>query len=223
MKIMGTEKLIQRLTDSAYPVSPLPAPWIRVILWLSVSVPYIVLVVYVMSPRADLMAKAVEARFLIEQGAALATGIAAAIAAVACTIPGYSRKILILPMLSLAVWLGALGQGCLSAWAQFGADGLFVKPDWYCFPAIVLVGSIPAVTMTAMLRRGAPLMPHTAVALGGLAAAGLGNFGLRLFHPQDASVMVLIWQFGTVAILACAAGACGHYLLNWRSIIFVAR
>jgi hypothetical protein len=56
-----------------------------------------------------------------------------------------------------------------------------------------------------------------------LAAAGLGDFGLRLFHPQDANVMVLVWQVGTVFILTAIAAWAGHYLLNWRSIIGTAR
>jgi hypothetical protein len=34
-------------------------------------------------------------------------------------------------------------------------------------------------------------MPRATVGLAGLAASGLRAFGLRLFHPPDASVMVL--------------------------------
>jgi hypothetical protein len=56
-----------------------------------------------------------------------------------------------------------------------------------------------------MLRCGPPLTPHTTTALGGLAAAGLGNFGLRLFHPQDAGLTVLVWQVGTVCLLPAIA------------------
>jgi hypothetical protein len=50
--------------------------------------------------------------------------------------------------------------------------------------------------------RGAPLSPRITPALGALAAAALGNFGLRVFHPADASLMVLIWHFGGVALRA---------------------
>jgi hypothetical protein len=77
--------------------------------------------------------------------------------------------------------------------------------------------------MGVMLRRGAPLTPRATTALGGLAAAGLGDFGLRLFHPQDASLMVLVWQVGTVFTLTAMAAWAGHYLLNWRSMISIAR
>jgi len=219
---MDTDRLIQTLVDTAQPVRPLSRPWIRCALWLAIAIPYVGLVVYVMSPRVDLVVKMTEARFLIEQSAALATGIAAAVAAFATTIPGYSRKILFLPALPLAAWLGVLGQGCVSAWIQSGLAGLSLQPSWFCFPAIVLVGAMPAVAMVVMLRRGAPLMPCTTVALGGLAAAGLGNFGLRLFHPQDASLTVLVWQFGSVFILAALAGCMGRYVLNWRSVIVTA-
>lgn len=219
---MDTEKLIQTLVETAQPVRPLPHPLARTAMWLAIAIPYMALVVYVMSPRSDLVSKMSETRYLIEQVAALATGIAAAIAAFAATIPGYSRKVLFLPVPPLAVWLGVLGQGCVSAWLQFGTNGLTLQPDWFCFPAIVLVGAIPAVAMVAMLRRGAPLMPCTTVVLGALAAAGLGNFGLRLFHPQDAGLMVLVWQFGSVFILASLAGCLGRYVLNWRSVISTA-
>jgi hypothetical protein len=222
MTAMDTEKLIQTLVETAQPVRPLPRPLARTAMWLAIAIPYMALVVYVMSPRSDLVSKMSEARYLIEQVAALATGIAAAIAAFAATIPGYSRKVLLLPVPPLAVWFGVLGQGCVSIWLQFGTNGLTLQPDWFCFPAIVLVGAIPAVAMVAMLRRGAPLMPCTTVVLGGLAAAGLGNFGLRLFHPQDASLMVLVWQFGSVFILASLAGCLGRYVLNWRSVISTA-
>jgi hypothetical protein len=196
------------------PVRPLARPWIRTADWLLVAIPYVAL-----SPRADLISKASEWRYVIEQLAALATGITAATAAFATVIPGYDRKFLFFPALPLAVWLGSLGEGCVEDWIHFGPDGLSLLPDWFCFPAIVLVGAVPAIAIAVMLRRGAPLSPHTTTALGGLAAAGLGNFGLRLFHSQDASLMVLVWQVGTVFILTAMAAWAGHYLLNWRSII----
>ncbi len=220
---MDTERLIQTLVDAAEPVRRLPRPWIRSAIWLAIAIPYIALVVYVMSPRADLIVKMTETRYLIEQFAALATGIAAAIAAFATTIPGYSRKVLLLPVFPLAIWLGVLGQGCVSALIQFGLNALSLQPDWFCLPAIMLVGAIPAAAMAIMLRRGAPLFPHVSTALGALAAAGLGDFGLRFFHPQDASLMVLVWQFGTVFALTCVAGSAGRYLLSWSSITNVVR
>ncbi|UEM25182.1 NrsF family protein (plasmid) [Skermanella mucosa] len=39
---------------------------------------------------------------------------------------------------------------------------------------------------------------------------------LRLFHAQDASLMVLFWQFGTVALLTAMPCAAGRRILRWR-------
>jgi hypothetical protein len=106
---------------------------------------------------------------------------------------------------------------------HFGPWSLSVQADWLCIPALALFGVVPAIAMAVMLRRGAPLTPHLTAALGGLAAAGLGSFGLRLTHPQDASVMVLVWQVGSVFALSALAGTAGRHLLNWRSITGASR
>jgi hypothetical protein len=214
-----TNGLIQHLAESSVPVRRLRAPWTRTIFWLGIAVPYVALVIFVVSPRSDLIVKMSDPRFVIEQTAALATGVTAAAAAFATIVPGISRKFLVLPAVTFAVWLGSLGQGCLQDWIQLGPDGLSLRPDWFCFPSIVLVGAVPAIAIAVMVRRGAPLTPHLTAALGGLAAGGLGNFGLRFFHPQDVSLMVLVWQFGTVFILSTLAGWAGRYLLNWRGLI----
>ncbi len=220
---METDELIQRLAQASDPVSRLQAPVIRMAIWLALAVPYVALVVLVMSLRGDLIAKLADPTYLVEQAAALTTGIAASLAAFASIVPGFDRRLLLLPVFPFAVWLGSLGMGCLETWFQIGPAGLSLQPDWYCFPAIILVGLVPTVAMAVMLRRGAPLTPHLSAALGGLAAAGLGNFGLRLFHPQYASVMVLVWQMGTVFVLTAVAGWAGGFLLSWSSLVGAVR
>src|SRR5262245_63019075 len=145
--------------------------------WLLVAIPYVALVVIVVSPRADLISKASEWRYVIEQLAALATGITAATAAFATVIPGYDRKLVFLPALPLAIWLGSLGDGCLEDWIHLGPDGLSLQPDWFCFPTIVLVGAVPAIAMAVMLRRGAPLTPLVTSAHRGRGACWLRSFG----------------------------------------------
>jgi hypothetical protein len=213
---VDTSELVRQLTSEAGPVGRLPRPWARTAIWLAIVLPAVAIVVLIMSPRDDLMTKLTETRFLIEQAAAFATALTAAMAAFCMVVPGQSRWVALLPLAPLTVWLASLGQGCLASWLQWGTDGLRFHPDWVCFPAIALVGSVPAVAMLVMLRRGAPMAPRLTIALGALAAAALGNFGLRLFHYQDASLMVLVWQFGSVALLAALASWRGDHLLQWR-------
>ena len=218
--IMETGKLIQLLTEDCEPVRPLPPPWTRTAEWLAIGLAYVVLVVMVVSPRADLGAKIFEWRFAVEQVSALATASAAAVAAFALIIPGCSRKFLALPLLSSFIWFVILSQAYVQDHiresAQLEPGALTSHPGWYCFLAIVLVGLVPAIVMTMMLRSGAPRRLRLTAALGGLAAAALGGFGLRFFCPQDASSTVLVWQFGTVCMLSVLAGCAGRQVLKDR-------
>ena len=196
----------------------MPRPWIRTAEWLVVALLYVVLVVFVVTLRADLAAKISDSRFVIEQMGALATVVAAAAAAFSTISPDHGRKFLAAPFLSLSIWFVSLGQAYIQSnsedWVLPDLDGLTRHPAWYCAPAIVLVASVPAIAITLMLHRGAPLAPHLTALLGGLAAAALGAFGVRFFCAQDGSLMVLIWQFGTMCVLSTLAGCAGHRLLK---------
>ena len=215
---METSELIRHLATGAAPVRRLPPPWLRTAMWLAISLPYVCAVV-VMKPAAiDFLGK-IDARFALEQAAILATAFTAATAAFASVIPGHHRKIYLLPLVPLAVWLASLGEGCDSDWLRFGADGLQVRPDWECAPAAIFIGIIPAVAMVVMLRRGAPLAPRISVALGALAVAALGNCGLRIYHIGDVSIMVLVWHFGGLALISVLAGRIGRHVLNWRFVM----
>ena len=219
MMAMDTRTLIDQLATDAAPVRPLPAPWVRTLVWIALSVPYLAVVILVMSPRADLLAKLSEWRFAIELSAALATGVTAAMAAFLSVVPGTDRKVLMLPLVPLAVWLGSVGQGCVSDWMRLGSFGLATPPSWTCVRGTLIVSALPAVAIAIMLRRGAPLMPVATAALGALGAAGLGHVGLRLFHSQDASIMILVWQIGTVFLLTMLAGLAGRHIFCWHARI----
>lgn len=210
---MDTDRVIAQLVQDARPVRRLSNPLLRTAAWLAVALAAVGLSVWLMGPRPDLTAKLYDARYVVEQAAALLTSVTTALAAFVIVIPGRSRYWVALPIAPLSLWLASVGWGCVSDWLR-GAT-LF-ESDWSCLPAVALVGAIPAVAMVLMLRRGAPLLPHLAVALGALAAAALGDFGLRLFHPIDAGLMVLVWQIGSVAILTVILTQYAPTLLRWR-------
>src|SRR5262245_47391866 len=157
-----------------------------------------------------------DAQFWVEQIATLATALAAGAAAFYSIVPGSNRKLLWLPLIPFAIWLAALGQGCVRDWLRLGAHGVDLRVDWGCFPSMAAIGILPAIAMVVMLRRGAPLFPRVSVALGGLAVAAVANFGLRLYHVGDATIMVLVWHMGCVALLTVLAGVIGRQVLYWR-------
>ena len=215
---MDTGELILGLAASCAPVRPLPTASRRAVLWLMISLPYVATVVAMKPTQVDVLG-GIDARFALEQAAIFATALTAAIAAFSSVVPGRDRKICLLPVVPLTVWFASLGQGCVQDWLRFGADGLHVRPDWECAPTAIFIGIVPAIAMVVMLRRGAPLTPRATVALGALAVAAIGNFGLRIFHLGDVSVMVLVWHFGSVALISTLAGRAGRHVLSWRSLL----
>jgi hypothetical protein len=211
-----TDTLIEMLARDAPPVRRLPSPGRRVVGWLAAGLPVIAVFGVVMGARPDLGERLAEPVFLLQLLAGLATAVCAAFAAFASCVPGSPRWAVWLPAAPLVVWIGSLGRQCWQDWLTFGPEGVVFRPDLICLPIIAMVGAVPAIAMVTMVRRGAPLTPRLTAFLGALAAAALAYVGLRLVHPQDAAFMVLVWQFGSVALFATVVGAFGRLLLPWR-------
>jgi hypothetical protein len=156
------------------------------------------------------------ARLMIEQAAALSTGIVAAAVAFATTVPGYPRRIAFLPLVPFAVWAANMTAWCVREDA-FHA-GILWTAHWPCLPITVLVGAVPAAILLIMLRRGAPLAPHLTTFLAALAVAGVANFGVRFIHVSDASLVVLAWHFAAVLLLSALLPLAGRHLFNWEQL-----
>jgi hypothetical protein len=213
---MDTDELITRLSADLQPVRPLRPPWARAVLWVGLALPCVVAVVWRELMMVDAAQAAINARFMIEQAATLATALTAAVAAFGSTIPGFDRRILLLPLAPLALWLASVGHGCLQDWIRLGANGLTVRADWDCLPMAAIIGIIPAAAMAVMLRRGLPLHPRLTLALAALAVASVANFGLQFAHVRDASIMVLTWHLGAAAVLSALGGLLGERVIGWR-------
>jgi hypothetical protein len=212
---MDTDHLIDRLVTDLRPVRHLRPPWVRAALWLAVALPYVAGVVWGKLTMVDPAATA-DVRFAIEQTATFGTALTAAFAAFRSAIPGFDRRVLLLPLAPLAVWLGSVGHGCVQDWLRFGANGLALRPDWDCLPMATVIGILPGIAMVVMLRRGAPLNPRLSLALAALAVASIANFGLQFAHARDASIMVLVWHLGAAGVLSAVGGWLGARVLGWR-------
>src|SRR3989442_13448809 len=105
-----TTRLIQPLAGNVQPVRPLRRPWMRTVAWLAGSIPYVAIIVFVLTPRHDLTLKLSETRYIVEQIAALAAGMGAAAAAFPRTGAGYNRKFPNLSPLPLIWLVGTVGH-----------------------------------------------------------------------------------------------------------------
>jgi len=219
MRAADTETLIRQLAGGTPPVRPLARPGMRAAAWLAIAVPSALLVMVMMPGHRDWVSRLLMPRVIGEEVFALTTDILAAIAAFASVVPGYNRKVLFLPLVPLALWLGSLGQTSVREWLQLSTHGFSMRSEWVCLPATIMAGALPALAMAMMLRRGAPLTPRLSTLLGGLAAAGLGNLGVCVTHHAYGNVLVPVWHVGIVVALTLILGSAGRRLLSWQALV----
>jgi hypothetical protein len=212
---LRTEDFIQSLASEALPVRRLSHPVWRALTWMVGSLLYAALFVWLVGIRPDISDKAADPRFLLEVGAPLLTSLMAAVAAFCAGCPGRPLWERFAPFPFLAVWLATLGEGCWRQAIHAGPEGLEFQPDFLCFQSIFEVSLLPAFVILIMIRQGAPIAPMSTTGLATLAATALGAAALRVFHTVDVSLMLLVWQFGSVALLAAVGFLLGRHWLRW--------
>jgi hypothetical protein len=173
---------------------------------------YLALLTLAMSPRTDLDVRMTDPRFVLEQIAALLTGVTAAAAAFATAIPGHRRQVVLVPIGFALLWIALVTIGAVQD-VRAGAGSL--GGDWRCVATILAGAAMPALLMGKMIRRGAPVSPRATAAMAALAVAGLGNLGACLFHPHTSNLVVLVWHCGVVGAIAGGAALAGRILLPW--------
>lgn len=197
----GTEDLIARLAADAQPVRPLRPPMLRAMLWLAIAVLVIAAVVMAIGMRPDFMEEMGETHYQLEWAGAMLTGILAAIAAFHVSLPDRGRAWALLPLPGLALWLFSIGYGCMTDWVRLGPEGFTFGISFFCFRSILLISLPLSVALLAMLRLAGPVRPVATIASGMLAASALSACAVDMFHGDEATLMVLLWHGGAVALL----------------------
>lgn len=203
-----TENLIAELAGELTPVKRLAHPAKRLAKWMAVALPVSLVLGAVVEQQhlALAMERIRDPRILIELTAILLTALSAGYAALCSIQPGRSPRMWALPIVPFTVWLSLVGENCWRLFEQIGPDQFSFAPHWTCFPSVAATGFAPALVMVVLLKRGAFLSPTMTVGLGTLAAAALGAVGLRLYHPPDATALLMLWQLiATLTFLAVAS------------------
>ncbi|MDR6499913.1 hypothetical protein J2785_003069 [Burkholderia ambifaria] len=156
-----------------------------------------------------------ERAFVTGIAAAAATGILAAIGAFIASVPGRSLRWLLLPSPALFVWISTIGYGCLTNWVEIGPDGLSPGETARCFATLALTGVPLSLTLLIMLRHAARLAPVPVVMAGSVAVSAMTALALSLYHPLDATMMILAWNVGLTIVLLIASASYGARLLRW--------
>ena len=150
--------------------------------------------------------------------AALLTGTLAAVAAFVVSLPDRSRAWLLLPVPALLAWVSTIGYGCLTDWVTVGPSGVRLGETARCFATLVLTSLPLSLAMLMMLRHAAHLRPTAVMLTGILAVAAITATALSLFHDIDATLMILIWNLGTAALIVALGGLLGRRMFSWVAL-----
>lgn len=214
---MNTERLIQTLAADLPPVRRLASPGRRLGQWLAFALPVLAATVAFAGLRPDLAACLNDPRFVIGALAALATGLAAAWAALASTVPGRPGRDLTAPLAPAALWLASAGEGCWQEWQASGWTNLASLLEQKCLPEILATGLVPGLALALLARRGAILAPALTAALAALAAAACASAAMTLFHHGDTAWVTLGWHLGGSAATSAAAALAAPLLFRRRA------
>ena len=210
--MITTPHLINLLAASAKPVRRLRPPLVRATLWLLLAALVFALLAVGHGLRGDFAQRVSQPAFVIGIVASLVTGILAAVASFSLSLPDRSRAWALLPLPALLLWISTVSYGCLTNWVSIGPDGMRMGEAARCFATLMLTGMPLSIALYVMLRHAAWLRPTAVTVTGGLAVAAMTATALSLFHDLDATVMVLVWNFG-VAVVIVGMG----WLLGVRS------
>ena len=211
----STSDVIDSLVADAKPVRRLQPPAVRALCWLMFAALMLVLVAIGHGVRPNLMLKLHQPVFAASVVAALTTGVLAAIASFIASVPGRSRRWLLLPAPALALWISTIGYGCLTGWVSIGPEGLSLGETARCFATLAVTGIPMSLAMLIMLRYVARLSPAPVAMTGSLAVAAMTAVALSLFHPLDATALILFWNFGVTALFLAFSGLYGKRLFKW--------
>jgi len=215
--VTSTPKLIDDLVEHGAPVRRLRPPLMRALLWLGFAALVCAMLAIRQGLRPDLALRLDEPVFVLGFAAALATGILAAIAAFAVSLPDRSRWWLLLPAPALAVWISTIGYGCLTDWVSIGPDGIRFGETLHCF-AVLGLASVPlSIALAAMLRYAALLRPGAVAMTGALAVAAISSAALSLLHDHNATVLILVENLGSAVLITGLGGLFGRGLLAWTA------
>jgi hypothetical protein len=213
--MIATPDLIESLVANAAPVRRLRPPVARAAGWLLFAALMLALLAVAHGMRPDLELHLQQPVFVVGIAASLATGVLAAVASFIVSVPDRSRLWLLLPAPALIAWLSTIGYGCLTEWVSIRPGAVTLGETARCFATLMLVGGPLSIALLVMLRYAALLSPTPVAIMGSLAVAAMTATALSLFHELDATVMVLIWNFGVAALLVALGGLYGRRMFSW--------
>lgn len=206
----ATDRVIERLVESAGPVRRLRPPAVRAALWLLAVAGLGALAIFLFSDLPLFARRSSDPKLDLELAGTLLTGVVAVVAAFYLSLPDRSPFWALLPLPPLALWIASSGYSCYQHWIRFGPDGWEIGESARCFRFILAVGVPLGISLLMLLHRSRPLAPTHVAAFGGLGVAALAAFLLQFFHPFDVTFMDLSVHLVAVGIVVTVSTLVGR-------------
>ena len=215
---MKTDELIDRLGCDVAVTRPLPPLGARTVMWMVWAAVYLVVVTVMMFAVMSSAGVTPTPLSLVQQSAAILTGIMPARAALLSVIPGANDRVWVLPAIGVATWVASLLWAGVLDLQTSGTLGVTSQSDWPCVASMTMGGLVVGAPLAWMLRRGAPLTPGLTAFLAVLAALSVANIEACLTRPHAFAATVLLWHGGTVAAVAALCALTGGRWLRWPDL-----
>lgn len=213
--MITTPDLIASLSANPAPVRRLRPPLLRACCWLALACLVLVLLGISHGLRPDFAKQLTNHAYLIGLISSLLTGVLATVAVFLLSLPDRPRLYALLPLPTLLVWMSTITVGCLTNWVSVGPNGIQMGEAVSCFATLVLMSLPLSLALLVMLRYAARLRPVAVTWMGGLAVGALTASALSLFHDIDATVMILMWNLGSAALIVGLGRIFGRRMLSW--------
>ncbi len=208
--MIRTSDLIQSLAANVAPVRRLRPPLVRAALWLLFAAVVLGLLTVSQGLRPNFAERMRETTFAISMIASLLTGVLATIATFLLSLPDRSRLWFLLPVPALVIWLSNVGYQCFAGWVSVPPGAVTPEVAGSCLATLLLTSLPLSLVLFVMLRYTAALRPTSVILMGSLAVSAITAVALSMFHPIDATVMILGWNLGTAALFAGLAALFGR-------------
>lgn len=203
--MMETADLIRSLATNAPRVKRLRPPLVRAIGWLLLAAAIMGLMTVSHGVRPQFAERMQDAVFAINMISSMMTGVLATIATFLISLPDRSRRWLLLPAPPLVAWLSTIGYQCFAGWVPVPAGAITAEAASGCLATLVLTSLPLSLLMLGMLRYAAVLRPTSVILMGSLAVSAITATALSMFHPLDATAMILGWNLGTAVLFLAGA------------------
>ncbi len=213
---MITSDLIRSLAEDAKPVRRLRPPLLRAFGWLCVSGVILGALTMWHGVRPEFLDRMREVAYMVAMMSAMATGILAAVAAFMVGLPDRSPRWALLPLPSLIVWLGNLGYQCLAGWEPLPPGAVTAGAAASCLTTLIFTSLPLSLLLVGMLRHMVWFRPTGVIVLGSIAVSALTSASLAMFHPLDATAMIIGWNLGTVLIVFAVMGLASRIMRRRR-------